>query len=135
MEGVELFFLTNNSMAEAVYYQGNYSDKDIFESMLRLVYLELMRLFKITHNLGSRDKANIGKNICFPRGCLTDGIDPPGFILDFGPLNETAFDISVSVLPWVRICIGVNNIKPLTHEGWFEEVHGSKVGKKNDDGI
>ena len=49
MEGVELFFLTNNSMAEAVYYQGNYSDKDIFESMLRLVYLELMRLFKITH--------------------------------------------------------------------------------------
>ena len=66
---------------------------------------------------------------------MTDGIDPPGFILDFGPLNETAFDISVSVLPWVRICIGVNNIKPLTHEGWFEESHGSKIGKKNDDGI
>ena len=39
MEGVELFFITKNSMAEAVYYQGNSSDKDIFDLLLRLVYL------------------------------------------------------------------------------------------------
>ena len=37
IEGVELFFLTNNSMAETVYYWGNSSDKEIFELMLRLV--------------------------------------------------------------------------------------------------
>ena len=30
MEGVELLFLTNNSVVEAVYYQGNSIDKDIF---------------------------------------------------------------------------------------------------------
>ena len=30
MEGVELFFLDNNSVAEAVYYRGNSSDKEIF---------------------------------------------------------------------------------------------------------
>ena len=29
MEGVDLFFLTNNSVAEAVYYMGNSSDKEI----------------------------------------------------------------------------------------------------------
>ena len=46
IEGVELFFLTNNSMAETVYYWGNSSDKEIFELMLRLVYLELRGFFR-----------------------------------------------------------------------------------------
>ena len=39
MEGVELFFLTDNSVTEAVYYWGNSSYKEIFELILRLVYL------------------------------------------------------------------------------------------------
>ena len=30
MEGVELFLLTNNSVAETVYYQVNSSDKNFF---------------------------------------------------------------------------------------------------------
>ena len=39
MEEVELFFLTENSVVEAVYYWGKSSNKDIFELMLRLIYL------------------------------------------------------------------------------------------------
>ena len=31
MEGVELLFLTDNSVSEALYYRGNSSDKEIFE--------------------------------------------------------------------------------------------------------
>ena len=38
MEGVEFFFLTYNSVAESMYYQGNYINKDIFELVLWLVY-------------------------------------------------------------------------------------------------
>ena len=34
MEEVELFFLTNNSVSEAVYYQVNSSNKEIFDLML-----------------------------------------------------------------------------------------------------
>ena len=41
MEGVEIFFLNDNSVVEAVYYWGNYSNKEIFELILWLVYLEL----------------------------------------------------------------------------------------------
>ena len=37
MEGVELLFLTDNFVAEAMYYRGNSSDKDIFEFTLQLV--------------------------------------------------------------------------------------------------
>ena len=41
MEGLELFFLTENSVNEVVYYQGNSNDKDIFELMPLLLYLDL----------------------------------------------------------------------------------------------
>ena len=50
MEGVDFFFMTDNSVAEAVYYQGNSSDKEIFELMLRLVNLDLRGYFRI-HNI------------------------------------------------------------------------------------
>ena len=37
IEEVGLFFMTDNWVAEAVYYWGKSSNKDIFELMLRLV--------------------------------------------------------------------------------------------------
>ena len=50
MEGVELLFLTENSLAEAVYYQVKSINKDIFELMLQLVYLDRRRCF-ILHTI------------------------------------------------------------------------------------
>ena len=50
MEGVELFFMNENYMEEAVYYWGNSSNKEIFELMLRLVNLDLRGYFRI-HNI------------------------------------------------------------------------------------
>ena len=37
MEGVELLFLTDNSVAEVVYCRGNSSDEYIFAMLLQLV--------------------------------------------------------------------------------------------------
>ena len=59
----------------------------------------------------------------------------PGSILDLVTLNNTAFDSSASLFPWVQTLFRVNNIEPLTPEGWFEEGHGIKRGEKNDYGI
>ena len=66
---------------------------------------------------------------------MTDGVALSRSILDSVPLNDTAFESSVSLLPWVWTCIGVNNIEPLTPDGWFEEVHGFKGGKNNNNVI
>ena len=44
---MELFFLTEKSVADAVYYQGNSSDKDIFELIIWLVYLYLRVCFRL----------------------------------------------------------------------------------------
>ena len=66
---------------------------------------------------------------------MIDRISLYGSILDFVPLNETAFDHSVSLLPWFRKLIGLNNIEPLNPGFWFKEGRGFKGGKKNDNGI
>ena len=66
---------------------------------------------------------------------MTYGIASSGFILDFVTLDETSFESLASLLPWVQIWIGVNNIEPLTPEGWFNVGRGTKVGNKNGDGI
>ena len=58
MDEVELLFLTDNSAVEAVYYRGNSSDKEIFEFMLRLVYLELRGCFRL-HNIWVAGKRQI----------------------------------------------------------------------------
>ena len=47
MEGVELFFLTNRSVAEVMYYWGKSSNKEIFELIIWLVYLELRVCFRL----------------------------------------------------------------------------------------
>ena len=47
MEGVEIFFITDNPLAEAVCYEGKSSDKGIFELMLWLVYLEPRGCFRV----------------------------------------------------------------------------------------
>ena len=56
----------------------------------------------------------------FPSGCLINGIATSGSILNVVPLNKTEFERSTTLLHWVQTWIGVNNIDPLTNEGWFE---------------
>ena len=135
MEGMELFFLNDNSAAEAVYYRGESSDKEFFEFMLHLVYLELRGCFRL-HIFWVSGTRQIASGVDgFSRGCLTDGISSYGSILDFVCLNGTSFDYSASLLLWVQTYIGVNYIEPLTSEGWLKECHALKGGNNNDDGI
>ena len=88
MEGAELFFLTNNSVDEAVYYRGNSSDKDNFELMLWLIYLYLRDCFGL-HTIWVEGTRQTSAGIYgFSRGCFTDRISLSGSILDFVPLNK-----------------------------------------------
>ena len=126
MEGMEIFFLTEKSVVEAVYYRGKSSDKEIFELMLRLVYLELMGCFRLHIIWASGTRKTAAVIDGFKKGCLIYRIASSGFSLDFMPLHETGFERLAPMLPWVQTWIGVNRIEPLTHEGWFEEGLGMK---------
>ena len=85
---------------------GNSSNKDIFELILRLVYLYMRGCFRL-HIIWVAGMRQIAAGIDgFPRGCLEYGIALSGSILDFVPLNETAFERSVSFFPWSRHVLG-----------------------------
>ena len=91
MEGVEIFFLTDNSVDKAVYYWENSRDKETFELIIRLVFLELMGCF-ILYIIWVAGTSQIATGIYeFYRGCLTDRISSYVSTLYFVPLNEIIF--------------------------------------------
>ena len=122
-------------MVKSVYYWGNFIDKGIFELMLRLVYLYQRSCFKLHIIWVAETRQKAAQIDVFKRGCFTAWISLSGSIVDFVLLNDTSFERSVSLLPWFQILIGAYNVEPLTPEGWFEEGHGFKSGKNNDNGI
>ena len=66
--------MTDNSVAKAVYYQVNSSNKEIFELMLRLVYLELKGCF-VLHIIWVSVTRQIAAGMYgLSRGCLIDWI-------------------------------------------------------------
>ena len=77
---MKLLFLTDNSMEEAVYYQGNSSDKDISELILWLVYSDLWGCF-IFQIIWLSGTIQIASGIDgFSGGCLTDRIASSDYI-------------------------------------------------------
>ena len=116
IDGVELFFLTEKSVADAVYYQGNSSDKDIFGLMLQMVYLYLRGCF-ILHIIWVAGMRQIAAGIDkLSKGCLKDGMSSSVWLY----FRLFSFECLESLLPWVQTWIGVNKIELLTPEGWFE---------------
>ena len=123
--------MTENSIAEAVFYWGNSINKDIFGFMLQLVYLDLRGCF-ILHIIWVAGMRQIAAGIDkFSKGCLKDGMSSSVWLY----FRLFSFERLESLLPWVQTWIGVNIIEPLTPECWSGEVCGMKVGKKNGYGI
>ena len=90
--------------------------------MVSLIIAEGMFQFK--HRLGGRDEENSGRNRWFFKGSFNRRDILIYLYLEFGPLNKTAFECLEELLPWVQTCIRLNNIEPLTPDGWFKECHG-----------
>ena len=103
-----------------MYYRGNSRDKEIFELMICLVYLELRGCFRLNIIWVAGTRQIVAVIYGFSGGGLTDGISSSGSILDFVSLKEASFQHSVSLFLWVWKWMGVNNIEPLNPEGWFE---------------
>ena len=80
---MELLFLTEKSVAEAVYYWGNSIYKDVFELIIWLVYLEIRGSFRLHIICVARTRKIAAGIDGFSRGCLKDGIISSGSILFF----------------------------------------------------
>ena len=84
-------FLVENGVSEAVYCWGNSINKELFELLFNIVYLDLRGCFKL-HILCLDGTRQIAAGIyVFSGGGLTYGIVTSGSILYCFPLNKTSF--------------------------------------------
>jgi hypothetical protein len=133
LKNAELFMFTDNSTAEAAFYRGTSSNKQLFELVLRLKKLEMTAGIKI-HLVHISGRRMIGTGIDgLSRGSLTEGVMAGIPFLDFFPLNETAFERSPELLDEFKTMIPFRDLTLLEPKDWFEkghDIHGWSKNKK-----
>ena len=101
--------MTENGVYEAVYYQGNSINQEIFDLLLRLLYLDLRGCFKWhIYVSGTRNIASGTDG--FSRWYLIESISTTVPNLYFVQLNNTVFENSPMLVCWVQNYIGLKNI-------------------------
>ena len=135
LKNCEYFLFTDNSTAESCYYRGTSSSKILHALVLRLRLLEMnySMLIHIIHVSGTRMIAQ-GTDGC-SRGSLLEGVMAGADMLSFIDLAKTSVERHPPLLDWVRSWTGLEDLEPLTPEGWFEEGHGIIGGEKDKHGV
>ena len=129
LRNCEFFLFTDNSTAESAFYRGTSSSKMLHSLVLRLRILEMKYglLIHIIHVSGTRMIAQGTDGAS--RGSLMEGVLAGKDMLSFVDLAKTALERHPPLLAWIRSWTGMENLEPLTPEGWFEEGHGITGGE------
>ena len=127
LSGTELFVFTDNSTAESAFAKGSSSSRKLFELVLRLRKLEMVKECKIhvSHVSGTRMIAQGSDGLS--RGNMAEGVMRGDSMKDFVPINETALERHPKLHEWLKELTG-HESKFLDAKGWFtegqEEVEG-----------
>lgn len=122
LDGHEVFFFTDNAVAEKAYYKGTSSSKELFELVLRLRLIEMdgRMILHVIHVSGKRMIACGIDGLS--RGDTTEGI-AAGITMDnYVPLHLNCLDRSPRVLEWVKEWWPeetFGKIFPLEPEDWY----------------
>ena len=136
LANTEFFIFTDNSTAESAFYRGGSSSKLLHELVLRLRLLEIKYsvIIHVIHVSGTRmiEQGTDGTS----RGSLIEGVMAGENMLTFVDLAKTAFERQGdSLLNWIREWTQLDDLAPLTPEGWFVEGHGIIGGELDNHGI
>ena len=130
LEGVELFFFTDNSVSESVSYRGNSTSPILFELILRLWSLEMKHKCKLhlIHVAGTRMIAQGTDGIS--RGDMMEGVLQGDDMLEHIPLALPPCERSATLLPWIKswACESGFDVEVLEATDWFERGHDIKGG-------
>ena len=130
----EVFFMTDNSVAEEAIHKGTSSNKNLFELIVRLRILEMKSesKFWIIHVAGTRmmEQGTDGLS----RGDLREGLMQGKQMISFVPLHMSALERSLKLEQWIRTWAGDDMIV-LSPEDWFVKGHDISGGTRNGDGI
>ena len=135
LSNCEFFLFTDNSTAESCYYRGSSKSKLLHELVLRLRVLEMRYgvLLHVIHVSGKRMIAQ-GTDGC-SRGSLMEGVMAGEDMLSFVDLARSAHERCPALVDWIKEWTGVDDLEPLTPEGWFEEGHGIIGGETDKNGV
>ena len=125
LEGVEVFMFTDNSTAEAAFFNGTSKSKSLFKLVVDLKLLELSHSvkFHLIHVAGTRMIAQGTDGIS--RGMLLEGVLTGECMNSYIPIGSPAHERSPKLLEWIQLWSGLGDrLKPLTPEGWQWEGHG-----------
>jgi hypothetical protein len=137
--GMELFFFTDNSTAEATFYKGSSSSKKLFELIVRLKNLELGQGCKIhlIHVAGSRMIKQGTDGLS--RGDFGEGVMKGDSMLNYVPLHLTALERSAGLKQQIIDCVGSSEhprkLEFLNYDDWFSRGHDIIGGSINPDNI
>ncbi len=122
LDGFELFFFTDNEVAERAYYKGTSSSQKLFDLVLRLRRIEMAGKM-IIHVIHISGKRMIACGIDgLSRGDTTEGI-AAGITMDnYVPLHKDCIERSPKVLDWVNSwwpSSELGDIELLTADDWY----------------
>ena len=125
LEGVEVFFFTDNTTAEGAFFNGSSKAESLFKLVLEIKKLEMTHECKIhiCHVAGTRmiEQGSDGLS----RGNLTEGAMKGKPIRSFVPIHLGALERQiVTVEGWIRSWAG-ETVESLEPEGWF--VRGQNI--------
>ena len=130
----QVFFCTDNSVAEMAIYKGTSSNLTLYDLVLRMKKLEMRSGCQVlvSHVSGKRMIAQGTDGVS--RGNLSEGVMAGRPMSEFLPFHLSATDRSPALLDWVRSWLGAES-ELLTPEGWFERGHDFDGGRVNCDGM
>lgn len=140
LNGVELFFFTDNSTSERSFYKGSSSSRELHDLVTRLRDVEMNAGCRIhlCHVAGTRmiEQGTDGLS----RGNLTEGVmQGTRSMMDFVPLHRSAFERSPALFEWIESWVGLEeseDLEYLTPTDWFERGHDlTGDGYQNLDGV
>ena len=135
LEGVELFFFTDNSVSESVAFKANSTSPILFKLMLRIKLLEMKYRCKIhiVHVAGTRMIAQGTDGIS--RGDMYEGVLRGDSMLSHVPLGRSALERSPKLKEWIASWAEKisGQCEFLQEEDWFMKGHDIVGGSKNCD--
>ncbi len=121
LDGVELFFFTDNQVAERAYYKGTSSSRTLFNLILRLRKIEMegRMIIHVIHISGKRMIACGVDGLS--RGDTSEGIGAGESMENFVPLHLDAAERSPRIVDWVHRWwpTELGSLTHLTMDDWF----------------
>ena len=123
LKGVEVYLFTDNSTAEAAYFNGSSSSEKLYELVLQVRKLEMENGTKIRlcHVSGERMKVQGSDGLS--RGNLNVGVMAGKTMLSFVPIHMKASERFLGLKPWIDNWTGKDRLEWLSPEGWFTRGH------------